>query len=54
MGHPLLGDDLYGGTLEFIPRQALHAERILLDHPITGEKIDIHAELPKDMADMIV
>ena len=53
MGHPLLGDDLYGGTLELIPRQALHAERILLDHPITGEKIDLHAELPMDMSHIL-
>lgn len=52
-GHPLLGDDLYGGSLELISRQALHAERILLDHPITGKTLDIRAELPADISNML-
>lgn len=52
-GHPLLGDDLYGGTSDLIPRQALHAERILLNHPISGRTIDMRAELPFDMASVL-
>ena len=48
LGHPLLGDDLYGGDTSRIQRQALHAERLFLRHPITGEEIDVHAELPDD------
>ncbi len=49
LGHPLLGDDLYGGSLTHISRQALHAERICLNHPITGKPIDLRAPLPEDM-----
>ncbi len=49
LGHPLLGDDLYGGSLELIPRQALHACRLQLVHPRTGENLDITAPLPEDM-----
>ena len=53
LGHPLLGDDLYGGSLEHISRQALHAERIFLKHPITGQAIDIHAKLPEDIQEVL-
>ena len=42
LGHPLAGDTLYGGKPIF-NRQALHAYRIEFTHPITEEKIDIHA-----------
>ncbi len=49
LGHPLLGDDLYGGSLAHIARQALHAERLCLNHPITGKPIDLRAPLPEDM-----
>jgi 23S rRNA pseudouridine1911/1915/1917 synthase len=49
LGHPLLGDDLYGGSLELMQRQALHACRLHFLHPITKEQIDVKAELPRDM-----
>ena len=49
IGHPLLGDDLYGGSPACISRQALHAGRICLRHPITGKTLDIHAEPPEDI-----
>ena len=42
LGHPLAGDTLYGGKSVF-KRQALHAYRIEFTHPITEEKMDIHA-----------
>lgn len=41
LGHPIVGDILYGGNPDGIKRQALHAERIFLVHPFTNEKIDI-------------
>jgi len=53
MGHPLLGDDLYGGSMERIKRQALHACRIKMLHPITHENIVFNAELPEDMRELI-
>ncbi|MEH7222750.1 RluA family pseudouridine synthase [Bacillus sp. JJ1566] len=38
LGYPLVGDTLYGGQ-PIVPRQALHAARISLEHPFTNEKI---------------
>lgn len=49
IGHPILGDDLYGGKRELIGRQALHAKTIGFTHPITGEYIEISADIPDDM-----
>ncbi|NMD72002.1 RluA family pseudouridine synthase [Bacillus sp. DNRA2] len=42
IGHPLLGDVLYGSEASF-PRQALHAIRLAFIHPLTGEKIECFA-----------
>lgn len=49
LGHPLLGDDLYGGGKELIQRQALHCREMSFCHPVTGEKISLETELPDDM-----
>ncbi|MDT8862748.1 RluA family pseudouridine synthase [Alkalihalobacillus sp. MEB130] len=49
IGHPLLGDDLYGGKHIGITRQALHCGMIEFQHPFTGEKICRTCELPEDM-----
>ena len=49
IGHPLVGDTLYGGTREKISRQALHCSEISLIHPITKKPLHIQAELPADM-----
>ncbi|MFJ8261762.1 RluA family pseudouridine synthase [Rummeliibacillus sp. NPDC094406] len=54
IGHPLLGDDLYGGTRELIDRQALHCVSLVLQHPLTHEKMEWHSELPEDMQKVIV
>ncbi len=48
LGHPLLGDDLYGGNMDFIQRQALHAFRLRFKHPMTGENLSITAPPPAD------
>ena len=48
LGHPLAGDDMYGGSLEFIERQALHCGEISFLHPITGESIRIVCPLPEE------
>lgn len=42
IGHPLAGDRLYGGKAS-VPRQALHAARLDLIHPVTEEKISVEA-----------
>ena len=48
LGHPLLGDDLYGGSRELIQRHALHCEKMEFCHPVTGEAIEVRAEMPED------
>lgn len=49
IGYPLLGDDLYGGSVTDIKRQALHCYRLTFKHPLTGELIDLESSLPEDM-----
>lgn len=53
IGHPLAGDDLYGGSTDLIKRQALHCKRIVFQHPFTGEKLVFEAELPADMKKLL-
>lgn len=49
IGHPLLGDDLYGGSAwPGLTRQALHAWRTSFRHPATSEHLTLTAPLPDD------
>ena len=50
LGHPLLGDNLYGGSTDLIPRHALHSAQLTLTHPRTGERLSVTSPLPNDMA----
>ncbi len=64
---PLLGDPVYGGRLRLPPnasprcieavqnfrRQALHAERLALFHPATGERLERRAVVPADLAALL-
>ncbi|MDR1068264.1 MAG: RluA family pseudouridine synthase [Clostridiales Family XIII bacterium] len=52
IGHPVLGDTLYGDadTVACAPRQVLHARSLTFAHPRTGERITIEAPLPEDIA----
>lgn len=50
IGHPITGDHLYEGDAPaLIDRQALHAAKMIVNHPMTGEKLEIEAPLPDDM-----
>jgi 23S rRNA pseudouridine1911/1915/1917 synthase len=51
IGHPVAGDPEYGapGALG-LERQFLHAARLAFDHPLSGERVEIHSELPEDLA----
>lgn len=50
-GHPLVADFLYGGAAALgMQRQALHATRLALAHPRSGEPLAFEAPLPADMA----
>jgi len=58
IGHGLIGDRLYGdrthARLPIIPsRTMLHAECLLLRHPITGEPLEVKAPLPEDFTEML-
>ena len=65
--YPLLGDPVYGNRLRVPPgasarciavirsfqRQALHAARLSLIHPGSGERLEWQAELPVDLAELL-
>lgn len=53
IGHPLSGDDMYGGSLEFINRQSLHCYKITFIHPIKKEYIEVVSDLPCDICSVI-
>ena len=52
IGHPILGDTLYGNSSELISRQALHAYKIQFIHPITQNKLSFEIDLPSDMKNL--
>jgi len=68
IGHPIVGDPLYGGRQQALVttlpveiqqkladfrRQALHARRIAFQHPVTHEVIDLESSMPADMAALV-
>lgn len=54
LGHPLLGDDLYGGSLDLMKRQALHAWSVAFRHPRKGACLRLYAPMPTDMTEVIL
>ena len=53
IGHPLAGDDLYGGSLSDIQRQALHCGEITFTCPLTGKRITVSSEIPNDIKNLV-
>lgn len=53
IGHPILGDTLYGNASTYISRQALHCYKMGFVHPITRKYIEFVDELPNDMNKII-
>jgi 23S rRNA pseudouridine1911/1915/1917 synthase len=68
IGHPLIGDSLYGGgfksklrklpqaaqsKLAALPRQALHAARLSFEHPVSGTLLEFNSPLPADLAEIV-
>jgi 23S rRNA pseudouridine1911/1915/1917 synthase len=62
--HPLVGDSVYlngpqkcvmqlRDILTKFPRQALHATRLALEHPVTGETMEWHVPMPEDMLQLL-
>ncbi len=54
IGHPLLGDPVYGfretSVPTEVPRVMLHAEHVVIAHPITGRPLELRAALPAEFA----
>ena len=53
IGHPLLGDTLYGTSSPLIHRQALHAYKVKFIHPISLKSIELTAKIPNDIENII-
>ncbi|MBC2141419.1 RluA family pseudouridine synthase [Listeria innocua] len=53
IGHPLIGDDMYGGDQVLLKRQALHSCHLHLVHPVTEEYMTFDLPLPEDMEQII-
>jgi len=55
LGHPVVGDALYGGVRESfpVPRQWLHAEHLGFDHPVSGERLQFDSPLPADLVGVL-
>jgi RluA family pseudouridine synthase len=48
-GWPIVGDRAYGAESEAIPRQALHAWKMALPHPVTRQRLELTCPIPADM-----
>lgn len=53
LGTPLIGDTMYGEESPLIDHQSLHCGIAEFTHPVTGEKIVINAQIPKEMQAII-
>ncbi|MES2917321.1 MAG: 23S rRNA pseudouridine(1911/1915/1917) synthase RluD [Pseudomonadota bacterium] len=67
IGHPLVGDPVYGGRMrlpkggtqemiqavQHFPRQALHARRLGVVHPVSGEPMSWESPLPADLQELL-
>jgi 23S rRNA pseudouridine1911/1915/1917 synthase len=63
IGHPIVGDSLYGGVHRRVPhdlravqrltRPFLHAERLAFNHPRTGEYLEFTAPLPEELRGLL-
>ena len=53
IGLPICGDPVYGTSERGLDRQFLHAHRLGLRHPVTGEELDLVSPLPPDLAEAL-
>ena len=53
IGHPIVGDSLYGKESLLISRQALHAYKVYFKHPITNKNMEITSDIPEDILKLI-
>jgi 23S rRNA pseudouridine1911/1915/1917 synthase len=50
IGHPVVGDNVYSTASRDVPRIFLHARRVDLDHPATGDPVHYESPLPQDLS----
>jgi 23S rRNA pseudouridine1911/1915/1917 synthase len=48
-GHPIVGDVVYGKASTKVARQFLHARRLRLEHPVSGQQMEFEAPLSADL-----
>ena len=62
LGHPVVGDTLYGAPRELrwgnvtrptLNRIFLHAARLRFQHPRTGKVVEVRAELPAELEELL-
>jgi 23S rRNA pseudouridine1911/1915/1917 synthase len=55
IGHPVVGDPIYGGTKRSFPmsRPFLHAQTLGFEHPVTGEMLRFESDLPAELNDVL-
>lgn len=53
LGHPLVGDELYGGSRLHMDRQALHCVSLNMTHPLTSEHLQFTSMLNEDMQNLL-
>ncbi|MGE5701511.1 MAG: RluA family pseudouridine synthase [Clostridia bacterium] len=53
LGHPLVGDTLYGGKRHVQLAQALHAHRLSFSHPVSGQVVAVQADAPEAMKTLL-
>jgi 23S rRNA pseudouridine1911/1915/1917 synthase len=50
IGHPVVGDPVYGRPSKLVQRQFLHAWRLAFRHPVTGAELSFEAPLAEELA----
>ena len=54
IGHPIVGDELYGKKARRLaPRPLLHAYKILIEHPVRKAPLQVEAPVPQDFKEFI-
>ncbi len=53
IGHPILGDSMYGKESSLINRQALHCYKLCFIHPVTNKELEIISQIPSDIKNLI-
>jgi 23S rRNA pseudouridine1911/1915/1917 synthase len=54
LGHPLLGDAVYGKASPLLGRQFLHAYHLAFRHPVSGQPLDLRSPLPTELEGVLL